>query len=315
MSEEVLQSKTKRHANFRLRYVSSFATELLEIQADEPTFHVLFIPGNPGVVTFYIDFMESLFELLGGRVSVTVVGHISHTKQNWEHGMLFSLQEQIDHKVEFIKQEFPNNEVPIILVGHSIGGYICIETFKRIPEKVFYCVGLYPFLAVNPQSREQFFLQKISKSSTFSVALSSMVGLLGLLPISVKRFVVSKALGKSWSSNAVEAVCSHLAKYHTMRNILFLVHTEFEKLAEMPDWEFMRDKKEKIAFLFGSDDHWGPLQFYEEISRQVPGIALSIERKGQGHYFCCFEDCSYWVAHHVATLINNQISRSRSSSL
>ncbi|EXC01932.1 hypothetical protein L484_018846 [Morus notabilis] len=213
MSEEVLQSKTKRHANFRLRYVSSFATELLEIQADEPTFHVLFIPGNPGVVTFYIDFMESLFELLGG-----LVGHISHTKQNWEHGMLFSLQEQIDHKVEFIKQEFPNNEVPIIL-------------------------------------------------------------------------------------------------YHTMRNILFLVHTEFEKLAEMPDWEFMRDKKEKIAFLFGSDDHWGPLQFYEEISRQVPGIALSIERKGQGHYFCCFEDCSYWVAHHVATLINNQISRSRSSSL
>lgn len=27
----------------------------------------------------------------------------------------------------------------------------------------------------------------------------------------------------------------------------------------------MREKKEKLAFLFGSDDHWGPLQMFEEV--------------------------------------------------
>ncbi|EXC01933.1 hypothetical protein L484_018847 [Morus notabilis] len=75
----------------------------------------------------------------------------------------------------------------------------------------------------------------------------------------------------------------------------------------------MRKKQDRIAFLFGSDDHWGPLKLYEEISRQAPGIALSLEREGHGHFFCCFEDGSTWVAHHVATLINDQISRSRSS--
>jgi hypothetical protein len=28
----------------------------------------------------------------------------------------------------------------------------------------------------------------------------------------------------------------------------------------------MRENHEKIAFLFGVDDHWGPLQMFEEVS-------------------------------------------------
>lgn len=70
--------------------------------------------------------------------------------QNWEHGRLFSLQEQIDHKVtlcllmrsehtvcmkspskfmrfqvELIKQELQNNEVPIVLVRtHASFSYV-----------------------------------------------------------------------------------------------------------------------------------------------------------------------------------------------
>ena len=83
----------------------SYTTELLEIHADDPKMHVLFIPGNPGkfgfallclhvhvcfvdlalrtrirvcllivtvgVVAFYKDFVESLYEFLEGHVSVT----------------------------------------------------------------------------------------------------------------------------------------------------------------------------------------------------------------------------------------------------
>ena len=33
----------------------------------------------------------------------------------------------------------------------------------------------------------------------------------------------------------------------------------------------MRERRHKIAFLFGIDDHWGPLQMFEEVS---DGISL-----------------------------------------
>ncbi|CAN6719588.1 unnamed protein product [Malus baccata var. baccata] len=287
---EVIQVKNR--ATFRLCNVSSFTTEVLEIPADNPTLHVLVIPGNPGIVLFYKDFVESLYELLGGAASVTAVGHISHTK-----------------KMDFIKQELQNNEVPILLVGHSIGSYISLEMFKRSPEKVTFCVGLYPFLALNRQSIQQSFIRKLAASRIISVVLSLIVALLGLFPIRLLRLIVTTFLGKLWSATAVEATCSHLVKYHTMRNVLFMAMTEFRKLSETPDWAFMREKQHKMAFLFGVDDHWGPLQMFEEISKQVPDAVLSIEREGHTHAFCCTEAGSMWVAEHVAGLIqNNQAS-------
>ncbi|BBH07588.1 alpha/beta-Hydrolases superfamily protein [Prunus dulcis] len=225
---EVIQ--VKRRATFRLCNVSSYTTEILEIRADDPTLHVVVIPGNPAV------------------------GHISQTKKSWEHGRLFSLQEQINHKMDVIKQELQNNEVPILLVGHSIGSYISVEMFKRSPEKVPYsmcCLQLY---------------------------------------CCARGFVAYPTV-----------------EYHTMRNVLFMAMTEFRKLSETPDWAFMRENQHKIAFLFGIDDHWGPLQMFEEISKQIPDAALSIEREDlTDHGFCCTEAGSLWVAEHVAKLIKNK---------
>ncbi|KEH24203.1 alpha/beta hydrolase family protein [Medicago truncatula] len=236
------------------------------------------------------------------------IGQVSHSRKDWEHGRLFSLQDQIDHKIDFIKEELQNIEIPIILVGHSIGSYISIEMFKKTLEKVNYCVGLYPFLTLNPHSTTQLIIAKIAQYQFVAAALSYLTASLGFLPVKALRFIVGKSLGKSWSANAVEAACSHLSQYHTMRNVLYMAMSEFKKLAEAPDWTFLRERKDQCAFLFGVGDHWGPLQLLEEISNQVPGIALSIERENHTHGFCCTEAGSLWVAQHVANLIKNQIA-------
>ncbi|XP_044507446.1 lipid droplet-associated hydrolase isoform X2 [Mangifera indica] len=308
MGYQSLLSQVKKPLNFRLCKVSGRTSEVLEIQADDPTLHVLVIPGNPGVISFYKDFLESLYELLGGRASITAIGHISQTAKNWEHGRLYSLQEQIDHKMDFIGQELQNTEVPVILVGHSIGSYISVEVQKRSSEKVMYCIGLYPFLALNQQSIKQSIIGKIAASSIISAAVSFTIATLGLLPHRAFRFIVSKSLGSSWSGTAVKAACTHLSKYHVMRNVLFMAMTEFKKLSETPDWAFMRENQNKMAFLFGIDDHWGPLQMFEEISKQAPDITLSIEREGHSHTFCCTQAGSSWVAGHVANLIRKKVS-------
>ncbi|GAB2235908.1 hypothetical protein Droror1_Dr00026353 [Drosera rotundifolia] len=292
-----------RQADFRLCNVSGYMTELLEIEAENPKFHVLFIPGNPGIVTLYKDFVESLFGRLGGSASITAIGHISHTSKDWEQGRLFSLEEQIIHKMDFIDHKLQSRAVPIILVGHSIGSYITLEMFKRAPHKVIYCIGLYPFLAVDMQSAKQTTIRKITESPILSLMVSLLAAALALLRNQQLRLIIEKSLGKSWSVTAIEAGCTHLVKYHTIRNMLFMARSEFAKLSETPDWDFMRAKVEKIAFVFGEDDHWGPLSMLEKISKQVPGVSLSIEREGHMHAFSCSEAGSLWAAQHVASLI------------
>nr|CAD1824523.1 unnamed protein product [Ananas comosus var. bracteatus] len=146
-----------------------------------------------------------------------------------------------------------------------------------------------------------------SSSAIISAAVSSFASLVGSLPTRVSRVIVRRFLGPSWSTTAIDATCKHLLQYHTMRNVLFMAMTEFRKLSEDPDWEFMKRKQSQIALLFGVDDHWGPLSVFEEVSTRVPGIALSIEREGHTHGYCCTEAGSVWVACHVANLIKNQI--------
>ncbi|KAH7511511.1 hypothetical protein JRO89_XSUnG0195800 [Xanthoceras sorbifolium] len=380
-----LGSKVKKAVNFRLCNVSSYTTELLEIQADNPTLHVLLIPGNPGVITFYKDFLESLYELLGGSASITAIGHIAQTKKqslilldsanaaatlaaividtHIHTTVPFELAFNITispfllelgvWKMDFIRQELPNNEVPVILVGHSIGSYISVEMLRRCSEKVmsslhkfdtsvssfyFSCGSNIPTMFLSTCSvvlgdilywtlsifgvkstistavyyRENCSVNLFSiisniasisllarcmswllLSSIISAALSHIVASLGFLPSSALRFVVSKSLGSSWSAAAVEAACTHLPQ-----------------LSETPDWAFMRGNQDKIAFLFGIDDHWGPLQMFEEIAKQAPDIALSIEREGHTHAFCCTQAGSLWVADYVTNLIKNKTSSS-----
>ncbi|MQM08101.1 hypothetical protein Taro_040952, partial [Colocasia esculenta] len=293
MAKEVLLSSQRKYVTTRLCNVSSFSTELMELHSDEPLLHVLFIPGNPGVISFYKDFIEAAYELLEGK--------------NGENGRTFSLHDQIDHKIDFINQELQNSEVPIVMVGHSIGCYICLEIFKRLPQQVKFTIGLYPFLTLNKDSLKQSMIGMAAGSPILCVAISSLSASLGLLPVWLTNGLVRRSLGHSWSSTAVQATCTHLLQYHTMRNVLFMAMTEFEKLSEEPDWAFMRAKQDQIALLFGVDDHWGPLSLFEEvkISRQVPSVALSVEREGHTHAFCCTEAGSLWVANHVVSLIKN----------
>ncbi|XP_031102306.1 lipid droplet-associated hydrolase [Ipomoea triloba] len=298
----------KQHANFRLCNVSGYKTDLLEVHAQDPKLHVVFIPGNPGVVSFYVDFIESLYELLGGTASITAIQHISHGKKNWEYGRLFSLKAQIDHKMNFIEQELHNVEVPIVLVGHSIGSYISLEIFKRSRKKMGFCIGLYPFLTVNTKSWTQFFIKKIAASRSISAVLSSVIAFLGMLPTWFSRSLVKKLVGKFWSPAAVEALCTHILQFHTMQNVLFMAMTEFDKLSDTLDWSFMRQKKNQMAFLFGNDDHWGPTHLLDEIAEKVPGASLMLEQAGHSHAFSCTKDGSVWVAQYVASLIKRHIS-------
>jgi len=78
------------------------------------------------------------------------------------------------------------------------------------------------------------------------------------------------------------------------------------QLTEEPDWTFVRAKEDKIAFLFGVDDHWGPLSHLEEISKRAPGVTLSVETEGHTHGYCCNEPGSFWVADYTANLIKNR---------
>lgn len=306
--EKVLETdRNNLHANMRLHNVYGHVAEILEFRAEKPSLQVLFIPGNPGIVSFYKDYVEAVYESLDRKATVTAIGHIAHTSEDWENGRLFSLQEQIQHKKEYVKEELLPQRIPILLVGHSIGAYISLEIFKAFPEKVSYMIGIYPFLTMNRDSTWQSLLTKSAGSQIVSVGVSCFAALVGLFPNWFHQGLIRTLLGRSWSSDAVHVACTYLLRYSMVRNFTFMGMTEFKKLQENLDWGFIKEQENRMAFLFGIDDHWGPLSLFEEVSQNVPGVNLTIEKEGHTHAFCCTKAGSIWVANHTVDLIRKHV--------
>lgn len=50
-----------------------------------------------------------------------------------------------------------------------------------------------------------------------------MGAFLGLLPAPILRFIVKNSVGKSWSSSAIEALCTHVLKVELMFFLIYVV--------------------------------------------------------------------------------------------
>lgn len=70
-----------------------------------------------------------------------------------------SLQDQIDSKLDFLDKLRPqfSPDTKVVLIGHSVGAYICKEMLKRRPDMIDGMYGLFPSLvhiAQTPNGRK-----------------------------------------------------------------------------------------------------------------------------------------------------------------
>jgi len=126
-------------------------------------FSMLFVivPGNPGCIKFYERFSEVLVD--NTNIPVWGISHTGHAMS--ECGVRHpaveqcGLQEQIEHKIQYLNEEvFPATD-KVVLIGHSIGCYIILQILDRMrssEQKFFKSILLFPTIErmrVSPQGR------------------------------------------------------------------------------------------------------------------------------------------------------------------
>ncbi|XP_048519496.1 lipid droplet-associated hydrolase isoform X4 [Dendroctonus ponderosae] len=97
---------------------------------------IILIPGNPGVVGFYKQFANSLYEKTD--IPVWCLSHAGHNLAEnsitklpnfTEHRNLYGLKGQVKHKVDFLEKYLPH-DAKVYLIGHSIGSYMALEVLN-----------------------------------------------------------------------------------------------------------------------------------------------------------------------------------------
>ena len=123
-------------------------------------YHIFFITGNPGLIAYYHTFLASLATLLDEHHEVSqgfhVYGHslggFNSSTDKKTNNAPYGLQQQIEfvestlekyvraqsgvHRSQQAIDTSSHSPLKVILVGHSVGGYILLEVLRRHRKKV-----------------------------------------------------------------------------------------------------------------------------------------------------------------------------------
>jgi pimeloyl-ACP methyl ester carboxylesterase len=100
----------------------TFYSDVFHLPCPKPKALALFIPGNPGLISYYTDYLTKLQGLSDNQLDVYAISHLGHTMNSPRSHGIASLAEQIDSKLAFLKT-LPN-ELPVVLIGHSFGSWL-----------------------------------------------------------------------------------------------------------------------------------------------------------------------------------------------
>ncbi|CAG8524732.1 438_t:CDS:2 [Acaulospora morrowiae] len=274
-----------------------YSAESLWWHADEKTKEnsgenivFLMVPGNPGVIDYYISFLTTIHEEHERKIDIIGVSNIGHSHEPQDKNLetLYSLQDQIDHKIQCfdeLREKFSRNNLPpkVILCGHSIGAYICSQVLKARPNHgIINVYSLFPTLQHMRKTPNGVMLNFLFGESQRNLASSFIQSIRYLLAPRIFKFVVKLCTFQSEPQLSVTA--EKLLHGPIVKNALYMANTEMETVKEL-DEEIYRQHLEKFVFYFAAGDNWAPLSHYNDMLKRFPDGNIILCDQGFPHAF------------------------------
>jgi pimeloyl-ACP methyl ester carboxylesterase len=227
---------------------------------------MIIIPGNPGLIDFYILFINNLFELLEKKIAIYGIGHAGHGAAKKNLNKLFSLEDQINHKIDFLIQYFDKN-TKFILCGHSIGSYIALKIFQRRKDlQIIKVINLFPTFRYLWNG-----LTPFKKIIIQPIIRNIIASLLHYTPWFFKRLILFQ---KENIDESHYLVLEKNIDYFIILNCLYMAYLESQQILEIDNEieSVIKNNIEKLIFLYGPKDKYAPLEYYEHLKKNFPNI-------------------------------------------
>ncbi|KAA0189585.1 hypothetical protein HAZT_HAZT001847 [Hyalella azteca] len=253
----------------------------------------LIVPGNPGVVSYYEQFMIELYEHLNRTSAVWAVSHTCHSKTYPTPNS--TVDREVEHKIQFIRSHVPHGS-QLRLVGHSIGCQMILQVLDELDNveaigvandsfKIDQCYMLFPTIErMKDSPRGRTLWPVLAYCRWLPPFICSCVS---IMPNFVKEKLASVILydgsGVPLLDSVVESFITNV-RPDMVRNMLDLAHNELETVVDL-DIDAVSRHKSKLVFYYGSNDHWSPVKYKEDLVEKVPGVVAFVCQKNINHAF------------------------------
>ena len=199
----------------------------------EPRNHVaiIFVPGNPGVIAWYSNFLAQIVERLGDRFSAHGASYAGHgsdrdvvgssgadtdVSSSRDMAISWTMAGQIQHKIAFVDsviEEVRNSEstpptpIRLVFITHSIGASFVTACLLSRPDiysltrRIIHCL---PFIRFDPPPAKKFLLSTVARF--YKVSIETATALVGILSsIANPEWIEGQLLEKAAGIDCPEA--------------------------------------------------------------------------------------------------------------
>ncbi|GLB35983.1 putative lipid-droplet associated hydrolase [Lyophyllum shimeji] len=217
---------------------------------------ILFIPGNPGLLDFYVPFLSSLYQAdTTSKLAIFAHSHIGHTP-GIEHlhvlpASRYGLTAQVEASIEAfdaIHSAF-GIDTRVILVGHSVGAWVSLQVLKARPlaaSAIFLLCPTISEMAKTPNGRRISWL--------FSPHMRTIVSKLSYLTRILPVWFLA-LLHPSWPLSQVLVLRTLLQSPRSILAALHMAHDEMGTIRDL-DIDLLEMHRDQLWFYFAERDDW-----------------------------------------------------------
>ncbi|KAJ3261466.1 hypothetical protein HDU77_000839 [Chytriomyces hyalinus] len=308
----MISARTKGHIeHFSTSGGCSTAAHVVRSESDSssvaPKTVFVMIPGNPGVVEYYSDFANALFNAVkrsdsAANFDVISLSHPGHSFLDHGDSEVLSswnkyfgtfpadnplnLRQQMDHKIclfDHIVSLYPA-ETRFILAGHSIGSYMALEVLKARSDRISQVVLLFPTITEIAASKKGQIVSKITLPGvrhTVSAILFALRPFLAFFPVVLYGLV---ALFTGMTGDPLTVTVERLLHHNSGLHALTLGAWEMKQVLDL-DAETISNNLDKLVLYYGPEDGWADETYYRQIKERFPGIKALLCEDGVTHDF------------------------------
>ncbi|ELR13563.1 uncharacterized protein ACA1_358610 [Acanthamoeba castellanii str. Neff] len=286
--------------------VGGIRTEAFVLRAEEPVSDItlVVVPGNPGAIEFYVEFITELFHLLEQRYSI--VG--GHAPQQLNGDAIYTLQDQIRHKIDYLDSF--GGKSRFVLMGHSVGAYISLQVTKRRPDfPILKVINLFPTV------RDLYQGLPPPVKVIMRPGLRQLIGcIVHCIPTFVKRAILS--LARSNFDQSTRELVTGMLKYFLfviviVINVLYMAYLEAYEILDLDEDLLRHDEHEvrpTLLFLYGRTDPYTPMEFHDAMKMLMPDGHVHLAEEEVPHAFVLKHSSpvARRVAHFLEDILEHQ---------
>jgi len=249
--------------------------------------YLLFIPGtqlpdkkrlrigNPGVISYYDEFLTSLHD---DSPNTTILGVSLAGHEEYEVNPPLSLQQEIHSKLRIVDTIFQSSPFTslagdkprFIVMGHSVGAYISFEILKQRPQQVDNLFLLFPTLSALSEGSTFGRFASVVTQVPYASVIAALITFIFRLIFPIPLLALWLRLGHSLTGTSLSVTLAKLFNPASVRSFSYLARHEFRDIREL-DVDSLTKYAKRITAYYAVQDGWVPNTERERIMGIVNG--------------------------------------------